>query len=115
MTTETLEEALKRVLANAESRIELRRKKTHDYASEGDWLGNFRRVSTILGTLNVKPDTMWGVAVIYIVLKLDRLCNLIFNAKTPENESISDTLDDLRNYVDLLEDCLIEKGIIEKC
>jgi len=87
-------------------RLEIHVRKSHDYASTQEILGNFKRVASLLGTLKVDPSCPKGVAIIYIMLKIDRLCNLIFWGKKPKNESIQDTIDDLKNYCDLLEACI---------
>jgi len=39
------------------------------------------------------------------VLKIDRFCNLAHNKKKPANESLQDTIDDLKNYIDFIEGC----------
>jgi hypothetical protein len=46
----------------------------------------------------------------YVLLKIQRLCNLLFSNKVAKNESIQDTLMDLRNYVDLLNCTLQDKS-----
>lgn len=49
-----------------------------------------------------------GVHMFYILLKIQRASNLIFSDKQGKNESVDDTLIDLRNYVDLMR-CSIEE------
>lgn len=97
-----VEESFKRRLA-------LHQKKSHDYASTEEVLGNFKRVAKILQILNVDPTRSTGTGMIYIILKIDRFCNLAFSGKVPKNESVQDTIDDLKNYVDLLEGCWIDE------
>ena len=59
--------------------------------------------------LEVDTSKIEGIGMFYILLKIQRLCNLLFNNKLPNNESIEDTLIDLRNYVDLL-NCTITEN-----
>ena len=94
-------------------RWKIRETKAHDYATE-DILSNFKRVSLLLEILGVDTNSPDGVAIVYIILKLDRLCNLLYRRiGTPENESLQDTIDDLLNYVELLEEVLIDEGRIK--
>ncbi len=93
-------------------RIELRKKKGDDYANTKDCLQNFKKVAVLLDTLSIDTSKSYGVALIYAMLKIDRLCNLIFRQKTdkPKNEAISDTIDDLQNYIDLFRECLADEA-----
>jgi len=92
-------------------RLELVKRKSADYADE-DILSNFKRMAKVIETLRIDPTRPHGVALIYILLKLDRLCNLLSKNTQPQNESIQDTIDDLKNYLDLLEACLVEEAIL---
>ena len=103
---------IKLIKESFKRRLMIHQKKSHDYADTEEMLGNFKRVAAILKILNVDPGTSYGTAIIYITLKLDRFCNLVFSGKKPSNESIRDTVDDLKNYCDLLEGCLIDNQII---
>lgn len=82
--------------------------KGNDYASEEDVLKNFKEVSTMCNILNIDSRTLYGTHLFYIVLKLQRLCNLLTSDKVAMNESISDTISDFRNYLALLT-CSIEE------
>lgn len=82
--------------------------KGRDYAGE-DVLGNFKRVAASCSRLNVDVQTPEGVALFFAVHKLDRLAKLIGEGATPANESLRDNIDDLHNYVDLLDAILAEK------
>lgn len=90
-------------------RREIHTRKTHDYATE-DILSNFKRVAQIIKILGVDPTTPHGMACVYIILKMDRFCNLAFrkSGDQPKNEAIADTFDDWKNYLDLLEANWIE-------
>jgi len=92
-------------------RLELARRKGADYATE-NIISNFKRMAKVIETLRVDPTKPHGVALIYALLKIDRLCNLLSKNTRPRNESLQDTVDDLKNYIDLLEACLIEEGIL---
>lgn len=89
------------------TRAELFEKKTHDYATE-DCLSNFKRMSQLCSLLRVNVGTSEGVALFYILIKLDRLCNLLQKGVGPKNESLDDTINDLQNYLDLL------RGLLEE-
>jgi F0F1-type ATP synthase beta subunit len=99
------EEEYKQIVENSwKRRREIHEKKTHDYATE-DVLSNFKRVAEIIRILGVDPTTPHGMACVYIILKMDRFCNLVFrkSGELPKNEAVGDTIDDWKNYLDLLE------------
>jgi len=89
--------------------IELIKSKGYDYAGE-DVLKNFKQMHQLLDLLQVNTSKIEGIHMFYILLKIQRLCNLLFSNKIAKNESIEDTLIDLRNYVDLLNCTLEEKN-----
>lgn len=89
--------------------IELFKSKGHDYAG-ADILKNFKQMHQLMLLLEIDTSKVEGVHMFYIVLKIQRLCNLLFSNKVAKNESISDTLIDLRNYTDLLNCTLEEKN-----
>jgi hypothetical protein len=89
--------------------IELLKSKGHDYAGD-DILKNFKEMNEACKLFGVDVSKVEGVHMFYILLKIQRLCNLIFSGKEGKNESIQDTLIDLRNYVDLLNCTLTEKS-----
>jgi hypothetical protein len=91
-----------------ENAISLIKSKGHDYSNGGDVLKNFKEVNSIIKILNIDTTKIEGTHIFYIILKIQRLCNLLFSDKYAKNESIQDTLVDLRNYVDLLNCCLEE-------
>jgi len=91
-------------------RVRIHEKKNNDYADQSECLGNFKRVAIVLDNLNIVPGcTAEKVALIYAILKIDRFSNLRFAGKQALNESISDTIDDLKNYLDLLEACVVDQ------
>ena len=106
-------DALKLQDDNYQKRKQIRIYKGQDYANNDDCLQNFKKMSQILSILNIDITKSYGICLIYAVLKIDRLCNLIFRKKTfdPQNESIEDTLNDLQNYIDKTRECLIDEKI----
>lgn len=89
--------------------IELLKSKGHDYAGE-DVLKNFKQMHQVLKLLEIDTSKIEGIHMFYIILKIQRLCNLLFSNKTAKNESIADTLIDLRNYTDLLQCTIYEQN-----
>jgi len=92
-----------------EQGIALMKSKGHDYADE-DILKNFKQMHQACALFGVDLSRIEGVHMFYILLKIQRLCNLLFSNKVAKNESVDDTLIDLRNYVDLLNCTLNEKN-----
>lgn len=84
--------------------------KGHDYATE-DRLSNFKRVSKIMELLRVDIARPEGVALFFIIHKIDRVCNLIFTDKEPKTESIGDNIDDGEVYLRLLRAILQEENL----
>lgn len=103
------EDQLKFVEGLNEKGLELLKSKGYDYASDGDVLKNFKEMHQLIKLLGVDMNKVEGVNMFYILLKIQRLCNLLFSGKVAKNESIQDTLIDLRNYTDLLNCTLEEK------
>lgn len=106
------QEQLKLISEINEKGIELFKSKGHDYAGV-DILKNFKQMHNVLQLLEVDMSKVEGVHMFYILLKVQRLCNLLFSNKVAKNESVSDTLIDLRNYTDLLNCTLHEKQSLE--
>lgn len=104
----TQQEQLKLISEINEKGIELFKSKGHDYAGV-DILKNFKQMHNVMQLLEVDISKIEGVHMFYILLKVQRLCNLLFSGKEGKNESIQDTLIDLRNYTDLLNCTLQEK------
>jgi hypothetical protein len=51
-----------------------------------------------------------GYALFMVLLKLDRIANLLSSGKTALNESIEDSFLDLVNYAKLAYCCVVEKS-----
>lgn len=79
-------------------------KKGADYAQVADVLSNFKLVGSVTGQ---KPDAVCNQM---IATKIIRLSNLLGSNRAPMNESIVDTLQDLRNYAFLLICILTEQS-----
>jgi len=94
--------------ANAK-RLKILLTRNHDYAS-GDALSNFQRVAELCQLLKVDVGKPEGVAMFFIVHKLDRVQNLIANGKVARSERLEDSIDDAQNYLDLLRAILKDGG-----
>jgi hypothetical protein len=94
--------------------LDLLKSKGHDYAANQDVLKNFKEMQSVISLFGIDTSKIEGVHMFYIMLKIQRLCNLLFSGKEGKNESIQDTLIDLRNYVDLLNCTLEEKNSTNK-
>jgi hypothetical protein len=100
-------EFIEKLNANA---IAVMKSKGHDYASGQDVLKNFKQMHQAIEMFGIDMSKVEGVNMFYVLLKIQRLCNLLFSNKVAKNESIQDTLMDLRNYVDLLNCTLQDKS-----
>jgi len=100
---------LKMAKEKFKKRIELTLRKSHDYATD-DILSNFKRMANLAETLQIGRPCWeaWDMALLLLMLKIDRLNNLLRNEKKPENESIKDTELDMGNYSDLLSGLIYE-------
>ena len=92
--------------------VEMHQKKSHDYANEVDVLSNFKRLSQVAEIMNIDVQTPHGYALFMIIMKIDRINNLMQNDKTPNNESIDDTILDMVVYTVLMGAC-IKDGLSE--
>ena len=68
--------------------------KNHDYAKSTDMFSNFRKVA------DISNQSISKVFMVFMAVKIARLGELT-TEKTPNNESVEDTLLDLSNYADL--------------
>lgn len=89
-------------------RIKLCLDKGHDYATD-DILNNFKRVAKLCAILHIDVTTPEGVAMFFIVHKLDRENNLKLK-KDVKCEARADTMEiDVMNYIDLYNALRIDK------
>ena len=94
-----------------ESRVGLNKSKSHDYANTEDMLANFKRIGKCIELLGInKLDGTMLYCSLMILMKLDRITNLIGQGKTPMNESVRDNFCDLENYTDLMYANLVERA-----
>lgn len=77
------------------------KKKGNDYAQEADVLENFKRLSAAAKILKINITTPIGYALFMVIMKVDRITNLISQDKAPENESLEDSFKDGVNYLKL--------------
>jgi len=110
-----IREAIRIMDENFEKRKKIRIEKDKDYADVGDCLKNFKSVAKLIEILNIDLSKSYGVAMAYSILKIDRICNLLFNkVSNPINESIEDSINDLQNYLDLFRECLIDEYSVKE-
>lgn len=94
-------------------RVDLLIKKGKDYANE-DALSNFKRVGKILDVFGINEfNGEYVYLICLIILKIDRILNLIKRNAAPNNESIEDSIIDLHNYIDLFNAVLNEGKSME--
>ena len=74
--------------------------KGNDYAND-DVLSNFKRLSSVVKALNLSLNTPVGYSLFMVLLKIDRINNLVSSGKTPSNESVEDSYQDGINYFKL--------------
>jgi hypothetical protein len=111
--TVNIEEAVALEEKLFKQRMEIRKKKGHDYADNNNIHLNFDVIAEICKLLKVDVTTPYGVAFLYKVLKLQREANLLFMGKTPANEALLDTFLDEANYHDLELEILVREGIVK--
>ncbi len=97
----TKEKQLETIKQLDERLINVLNAKGEDYASTEDRLGNFKRISLAAKTLGVDVNTAHGYAMFMVLLKIDRINNLLNNNKTPNNEGVEDSFLDGINYLKL--------------
>lgn len=97
------EQQIKHLQDFTEQQMKIMCKKSKDYANDEDRLINFKLVGILCGIPAEK------VALVCIAIKVVRLCMLLNENKTPENESIHDSNIDLAVYTALFDMVLKEK------
>ena len=91
----TQDELLAAIQSLVSGRLDILRRKQHDYAQGDDAFSNFRTVAAVAGV------SVQQCFVVWLATKVVRLGQLISNGKDPQNESIRDTLIDIANYAEL--------------
>ena len=95
MDRETYEKIVRDIVNNS---LELSKAKGHDYADE-DVLSNFKRVAKIAQLYRIDFSSPYQYALFMVLMKLDRMQNLLTQNKKPKNESLDDTDKDSFNYL----------------
>ncbi len=107
MDNETFESLIKQW---DEKRLAIITRKGKDYDQvETDRLSSFKKVAAICKELEVNCTTPSGIADVLLILKLVRDANLKVSGKSPQNESVEDTVLDAHNYIDLRQCCRIDE------
>lgn len=86
----------------------LTEKKAHDYAKESDTLSNFKEQAKMLSSVFGREFRASDTAMHMMIVKLIRLANL--RDKSPQNESVQDTVRDLINYAGLYYACRLDEA-----
>lgn len=92
--------------------MKLRESKGHDYANLDNIHLNFDTIALLCKTFKVDVTTPEGCAFFDLLMKVQRISNLIFSGKEPKNEAVVDTVLDLANYNDILLEILVREGKI---
>lgn len=107
----TKEEQIYTIKEMDEKLLDVLQSKGEDYASSEDRLGNFKRLSQAAKILGVDVQTARGYAMFMVLLKIDRINNLLNSDKTPSNESVDDSFMDGICYFKLAHCCYIDETI----
>ena len=84
--------------AQLERMAEIHERKSHDYATAANPYSNFEYAAIVAEPF---ADPMDRTFATMLGIKLARLAELTASGKTPQNESIRDTFDDLATYAAL--------------
>jgi hypothetical protein len=91
------EEFIEQLEQNAEDDIDIVRKKNQDYAGDTDPFKNFE-LAEFLGVCSTEEAMMVRMAD-----KLQRIANVMDGDNAVEDETVIDTLSDLRNYANIMQ------------
>ena len=80
--------------------VNIMKSKGSDYATE-DVLSNFKRISLAAKAIGIDVQSPYGYAMFMVLMKMDRINNLLSSAKVPSNESVADSFEDGINYFKL--------------
>ena len=101
----------KLIVDRTNKRIDISREKRKGYATDTDCLENFKVMAQLCKIHKVDITTPEGVALFWIIHKMQRRCNLMAKGMTTAAaESINDTDLDMLNYMDLLRAIEVEKA-----
>jgi len=97
------EEFIKQLESNANTDLEIVKVKNSDYANGENPFQNFRMVEG-MGLCTVEQGIL-----VRMSDKMQRIANLLTREAVVKDESIADTLSDLRNYANILQVYLTTK------
>jgi len=97
------DEFISKLEENQEQDIDIVRRKNDDYAEGSDPFQNFRMVEDA-GLMSVEKGIL-----VRMSDKMQRVFNLVDSEASVEDESVADTLSDLRNYANILQVYLEEE------
>jgi len=80
-------------------------RKGDDYADDKNALSCLETVSALCDLLNIDAKTSYGVAMVLEIVKIVRMCNLMFEERTPKNDSLADSFADAHGYLHLAKAC----------
>ena len=95
MNRETYDQLTKGLIDKA---LNLSKAKSKDYAT-ADILSNFTRISGAVKALSLDLTTPTGYALFMVILKIDRIVNLLKQGGVAQNEPIDDSFIDAINYL----------------
>lgn len=81
--------------------LDIIKSKSSDYAQNVDVLSNFKIVSQLIKLIGIDVTTPEGYCMLMLLLKVVRIWNLKSESKSPNNESLLDSYEDLINYAKL--------------
>lgn len=81
--------------------LDIIKSKSSDYAQSVDVLSNFKIVSQLIKLIGIDVTTPEGYCMLMLLLKVVRIWNLKSESKSPNNESLLDSYEDLINYAKL--------------
>lgn len=88
---------------NAESKLNIIRKKNADYANDGDPFQNFGLFAYVFKNVDMSKCDLTAVGIILRKLdKIQRMANLLSRPAEVAGESLEDTINDDANYDDIL-------------
>jgi hypothetical protein len=83
--------------------------KGDDYAGDENALRCFETTAAMCDMLNIDAKTPHGVAMILEIVKITRMCTLMFEERNPKNEALTDSFADAHGYLHLAKACFINE------
>jgi hypothetical protein len=101
------DELLRKSKEWSDHRLKILEDRNHDYAN-GKAFANFQRLAGQCKSLKVDVTTPEGIAMFFVIHKINRVLNLLSGAGVPKGERLVDSIEDAQNYLD------IARGIFEE-